>query len=286
MTCPRWIRKVCRAVASCLCFGKVDIDVASASPPETAPVQGNPCPLPRLDYRPATTQAPPSGVGTTTRKRQGSSSRLSNSLYGHSLATFVGTSDYRHSAGSSQDNSLKPMNSSEDIARMFDLIQSFPGVPEHNLRYALNQEFTKSNVVKYLTELRPLPGPRLYYLGGHAEWCGERGEFDYLFNHDIKNSKVNDPPQSISSTELSGLLVDQASPIPIQMILITDFCHSFNLLRLPWALRRTTDGTYLWEKSEHYVPGARANGHRILQFASGEKGAATYSFKHGSIFTR
>ncbi|KAG8679516.1 hypothetical protein FRC08_016936, partial [Ceratobasidium sp. 394] len=285
MTCPRWIRKICRAVASCLCFGKVDIEVASA-PPETAPVQVHPCLPPHLDHGPATTQAPPSSMVTTTRKRQGSSSRLSNSLYGHSPAAFVGTSDYRNSVGPSQDNGIKPMNSREDIDRMFDLIRSFPGVPEHNLRYALNQEFTKSNVVNYLTALRRLPGPRLYYLGGHADWCEERGEFDYLFSHDIKNSKVNDPPQSISSTELSGLLVDPASPIPIQMILITDFCYSFNLLRLPWALRRTTDGKYLWEKSEHYVPGARANGHRILQFASGEKGAVTYSFKRGSIFTR
>ncbi|KAG9102312.1 hypothetical protein FS749_007195 [Ceratobasidium sp. UAMH 11750] len=58
------------------------------------------------------------------------------------------------------------------------------------------------------------------------------------------------------------------------------------IIGLPWTLRRAADGKFFWEKSEGYVPGVWSEDHKILQFASGEKGAATYSFKCGSIFTR
>ncbi|KAG8745063.1 hypothetical protein FRC10_008915 [Ceratobasidium sp. 414] len=47
------------------------------------------------------------------------------------------------------------------------------------------------------------------------------------------------------------------------------------------------DGEFFWEQSEDYVPGTWNHDHKILQFASGERGATTYSFGScGSIFNR
>ncbi|KAG9083121.1 hypothetical protein FRC06_004692 [Ceratobasidium sp. 370] len=245
----------------------------STSAPTNAPVKRDPCTSPGQDRGPAT-QDPPSGADATVRKHP-------------TRMAFIGTSDYRNSAGSSQDDGLKPMDSIEDIRRIYDLIQSFPIVPKESFRCALNDRFTRSNLVNRLTELRRLLGPRFYYLGGHADWCGERREFDYLFGHNAKSGNVNHAAQRISATELGALLVDPTSPIPVQMILITDFCNSFNFLRLPWVLQGTADGKFFWERSEDYVPGVWNDDHKILQFASGEKGAITYSFGScGSIFTR
>ncbi|KAG9079105.1 hypothetical protein FRC06_007951, partial [Ceratobasidium sp. 370] len=240
----------------------------STSAPTASPVQEDPCASPG-QARGLATQDPSSGMDAAVRKHptrsssQVSSSGLSSTLYGRALVAFMGTSDYRNSAASSQDDGLKPMKSREDIERVSDLIQSFPIVPKESFRCALNKQFTKSNLVNHLTELRQLFGPRFYYLGGHADWCGERREFDYLFGHNAKNGNVNHAAQRISATELGALLVDLTSPIPVQMILITDFCNSFNFLRLPWILQRAADGKFFWEKSEDYVPGAWNDDHKI-----------------------
>ncbi|KAG9102313.1 hypothetical protein FS749_007196 [Ceratobasidium sp. UAMH 11750] len=207
-------------------------DIAtSTSAPTAVPVQEGQCAPPCLDCLPGTS----SDLDTTVRKRptrsssQVSSSGLSSSLYGRAPVAFMGTSDYQFSARSPQGDELEPMNSKEDIARIVDLIRSFPVIPKDSFRHALNEQFTKSNLVNCLTKLRRLLGPRFYYFGGHADWREERGEFDYLFGHDAKSGNVNDPARRISSTELSGLLVDPASPIPTQMILITDV-HSHPMI--------------------------------------------------------
>jgi hypothetical protein len=199
----------------------------------------------------------------------------------------MATSDYQSAVESPQDDELKPMTSERDIQRMHGLIRSFLMVSKGSFRHALNKQFTKSKLTNELTELRRLSSPRFYYLGGHAEWREEQGDFDYIFGHDAKTGNVSNPARRLSSKELSELLIDPASPIPIQMILITDFCSSFNFLRLPWTLQRAADGKFFWEQSSGYVPGTWNDDHKILQFASGERGAATYSFEScGSIFNR
>ncbi|KAG8745062.1 hypothetical protein FRC10_008914 [Ceratobasidium sp. 414] len=127
------------------------------------------------------------------------------------------TSDYRNSLKSPEDDELKPMTSEQDIRRIYDLIQSFPVVLKGNFRHALNERFSKSKLIKDLTELRRLSGPRFYYRMWAVTLSGAKNE-ENLFGHDAKRSSISDPSRRLSSNELSGLLVDPASPIPIQMI--------------------------------------------------------------------
>ncbi|KAG8778386.1 hypothetical protein FRC12_024998, partial [Ceratobasidium sp. 428] len=93
--------------------------------------------------------------------------------------------------------------------------------------------------------------------------------------------------QGIKSNDLSRLLVNLTSPLPVNLTLITDFCYAFNFLSLPYTLRRNSDGSYFWDDSAEYSGRAWNPEHKILHFTGGAKGAATTSFKStGSLFTR
>ncbi|KAG8773976.1 hypothetical protein FRC12_002203, partial [Ceratobasidium sp. 428] len=98
---------------------------------------------------------------------------------------------------------------------------------------------------------------------------------------------TNNSSQGIKSNELGRLLVDLASPLPVNMTLITDFCYAFNFLFLPYTIRRNSDGNYFWDDSAEFSGRTWNPEHKIVHFTGGAKGASTTSFKStGSLFTR
>ncbi|KAG8678264.1 hypothetical protein FRC09_019978, partial [Ceratobasidium sp. 395] len=211
--------------------------------------------------------------------------KLSDSLYGTGLSVFIATSDYTGLSWSdskpSEVRESMEMNSVLDARRVADLARGSRSLL--NLSSALDKDLTKKTLIKRLTRFQSGHGPKLVYIGGHATLDGQ--DFTFL-PVDCVNG-TNNSSQGIKSNELGRLLVDLASPLPVNMTLITDFCYAFNFLFLPYTIRRNSDGNYFWDDSAEFSGRTWNPEHKIVHFTGGAKGASTTSFKStGSLFTR
>ncbi|QRV99142.1 hypothetical protein RhiJN_27161 [Ceratobasidium sp. AG-Ba] len=210
--------------------------------------------------------------------RKASGTGLFGGFVGLSPLIVIITTDYRLFP----DTEIKTLDAAKDTERLNGLIQTIPFVSREVLHTACHRRFTKARAVKMLDSVRPSPLPKLVYLGGHANLSLDGESFEYIPDDYTKS----DPSRIISSTQLREMLVDSNGSHPTKMILITDFCYSFNFLRLPWTLWKR-GGEYFWEKSEESTSGTWNEENKILHFAAGSKGASTYTFDSaGSLFLR
>ncbi|KAG8723456.1 hypothetical protein FRC09_003262 [Ceratobasidium sp. 395] len=211
--------------------------------------------------------------------------KLSDSLYEAGLSVFIAKSDYKGlSWGDNKPLEVREsmeMNSVLDARRIADLARG--SCSRLNFHSALDGDLTKKTLTKRLTRFRSGHEPKFIYISGHATSDGQ--DFTFL-PIDCVNDAGNSS-QGIKSNELGRLLVDLASPLPVNMTLVTDFCYAFNFLSLPYVLRRNSDGSYFWDDSAEFSSHAWSPEHKILHFTSGATGASTTIFEGtGSLFTR